>query len=114
MAEMRVIVESTVPEASASLDAATTGTGEVYDTGRLASKAVFVLTADAAITAGAVALEGSLDGSAYVDAVTAPTLTTDFASAGSKAYTGSSFRYYRVRVTTDITGGPLTATILAA
>lgn len=90
-------------------------TGTVYDLGYLSRDYTFVLTSSATLTAGVVRLFGSIDNSAFVQIGTDITLSTDFPSATSKAYTGATdYRYFRADVTTTVTGGNITAKVLGA
>jgi len=139
MAEMRVVVEGGVnaltgattnplpvtgtftsspsaPAVVTSLNAATAvSSGAVYDLGYLSRDYTFVGTSSATLTAGVVRLFGSIDGTAFVQIGTDITLSTDFATATSKSYTGATdYRYFRADITTTVTGGTITFKILAA
>lgn len=141
MAEMRVIVEGTyntstggtnplpgsaatspsfsvpaAPATTTSLNAATAvSSGTVYDLSYLSRDYTFVGTSSATLTAGVVRLFGSIDNTNFVQIGTDITLSTDFPSATSKAYTGSTdYRYFRADITTLVTGGTITFKILAA
>jgi len=111
-----VTVAPSAPAVVTSLNAATAvSTGSVYNLGYLSRDYTFVGTSSAALTAGVVRLFGSIDGTSFVQIGTDITLSTDFASATSKAYTGASdFRYFRADITTTVTGGNITFKILAA
>lgn len=88
-----------------------TGAGSTVDLG--ASRAVITLaiTTSAGVSAGAVALELSQDQTNWfrVTAVTTNTASTVFQSTQSGAW-----RYARGNVTTTITGGTVSATIMGA
>lgn len=109
-------VAPSAPAAVTSLNAATAiSTGAAYDLGYLSRDYTFVGTSSATLTAGVVRLQGSIDGTTFVPIGTDITLSTDFATATSKAYTGASdFRYFRADITTTVTGGTITFKILAA
>lgn len=99
-----------------SLSAATAiSTGTVYDLGYLSRDYTFVGTSSATLTAGVVRLFGSIDNAAFVQIGTDITASTDFPSATSKAYSGSTdYRYFRADITTTITGGNITVKVLGA
>jgi hypothetical protein len=111
-----VVVAPSAPTVVTSLNAATAvSSGAVYDLGYLSRDYTFVGTSSATLTAGVVRLFGSIDGTAFVQIGTDITLSTDFPSATSKAYTGSTdYRYFRADITTTVTGGNITFKILGA
>lgn len=95
-----------------SLNAVTTGNGSVLDAGVVRSTAVWSLTGGTSVTAGAAALQGSLDGAnwyALGAAVTVPTTATTTQTVETSAYA----RFYRVVVSTTVTGGAATASVAA-
>jgi hypothetical protein len=110
---------TTIPNngtAVTSLSAATAvSTGTVYDLGYLSRDYTFVGTSSATLTAGVVRLFGSIDNTNFVQIGTDITASTDFPSATSKAYSGSTdYRYFRADITTLITGGNITVKVLGA
>lgn len=104
------------PAIVTSLSAATAvSSGTVYDLTYLSRDYTFVGTSSATLTAGVIRLFGSIDGTTFVQIGADITAATDFPSATSKAYTGSTdYRYFRADITTTITGGNVTFKILAA
>lgn len=111
-----VTVAPSAPATVTSLNAATAvSSGSVYDLGYLSRDYTFVGTSSATLTAGTIRLFGSIDSTTFVQIGSDITAATDFASATSKAYTGSTdYRYFRADITTLITGGNVTFKILAA
>lgn len=95
-----------------SLNAATTGNGSVLDAGVVRSTAVWSLTGSTSVSAGAATLQGSLDGTnwyALGSAVTVPTTATTTQTVQSSAYS----RFFRVVVSTTVTGSTATASVAA-
>lgn len=88
-----------------------TGAGSVVDLGASRAVVTLAITTSAGVSAGAVALELSQDQTNWfrVTAVTTNTASTVFQSTQSGAW-----RYARGNVTTTITGGTVSATIMAA
>lgn len=104
--------------ASVSLPAGSAGiaNGNSVDMGIIISDPVAVITATAALTAGTIDVQGSLDNVNWYSLLqTVITAATDFTAAGVKAYpplaqTGMlPCRYMRVIITAAITGGTITA-----
>lgn len=111
-----VLVAPSAPAVVTSLNAATTTvTGTVYNLGYLSRDYTFVGTSSATLTAGVVRLFGSIDNTTFVQIGSDITLSTDFATATSKSYTGATnYRYFRADVTTNVTGGNITFKIMGA
>lgn len=111
-----VTVSPTAPTVVTSLNAATAiSTGTIYDLGYLSRDYTFVGTSSATLAAGTVQLQGSIDGTTFVPIGTDIALATDFTTATSKAYTGSTdYRYLRASITVTVTGGNITFKVLAA
>lgn len=88
-----------------------TGAGTTVDFGSAKQQFTLVMTTSAGVSAGAVALELSQDNTNFfrVTAVTTNTASTVFESTAAK-----SFRYARGNVTTAITGGTVSATLMAS
>lgn len=109
-------VAPAAPAVVTSLNAATAiSTGTIYDLGYLSRDYTFVGTSSATLTAGTVQLQGSIDGTTFVPIGTDIALATDFTTATSKAYTGSTdYRYLRASITVTVTGGNITFKVLAA
>lgn len=99
---------TSLPAGSASL-----ATGNVADFGAIYLNTVVVVVATAALTAGTLLLEGSLDGNNWyqISTLTATTIT----GAGVTVYTATiPARYVRSRISVAITGGTITTLIGAA
>lgn len=111
-----VTVSPTAPAVVTSLNAATAiSNGTTYDLGYLSRDYTFVGTSSATLSAGTVQLQGSIDNTTFVPIGTDVALATDFATATSKAYTGSvDYRYFRASITVTVTGGNITFKVLAA
>lgn len=90
--------------------ASATGAGSVCDLGNVFSQPIAVVVASAGVSAGVVALEGSLDKINWYAIGTAVTLTTPgtFATAATVPA-----RYLRTNITTIITGGTVTTQVAA-
>jgi hypothetical protein len=86
--------------------------GTVADFGSAKANISCVFTTTAGISAGAVALEVSHDNVNFFRTGTPATLT---ASAVSNiAISGNAFRYARGAITTTVTGGTVSATLMAS
>jgi len=84
------------------------GAGTALDGAVVRSTAVLAVTTSAGVTAGAVQLEGSLDGSHWFNLGSAQSTTT--ASTTTQTVVSSAAaRYVRAAITTAITGGTVTA-----
>jgi hypothetical protein len=90
---------------------ATTGAGTTADFGSARANVTLVITTSAGVSAGAVALELSQDNTNWFrrTAVTTNTASTVFSDSAAGAW-----RYARANVTTGITGGTVSATLMAA
>lgn len=87
-----------------------TGAGTVVDFGSAKSNITLAITASAGVTAGAVALEVSQDNTNWFR--TAP--VTQSAPGVTQVNQGGAWRYARGNVTTAITGGTVSATLMAS
>lgn len=87
-----------------------TGAGTVVDFGSGKTNATLVITASAGVSAGAVALEVSQDNTNWFRG----TPVTQSAPGVTQVNQGGAWRYARGNVTTTITGGTVSATIMAA
>lgn len=126
MAEMTVRIEGSTTtstgaqtvttgstSSTASLSAASaTGAGTTVDFGSAKANVTLVCVASAGVTAGAVSLEVSQDGTNWFRVTPAITLTAPGVQEVTKA--ASAYRYARANVTTAITGGTVTCTIMAS
>lgn len=88
-----------------------TGAGTAVDFGSGKQQITLAITTSAGVSAGAVALELSQDNTNWyrVTPVTTNTASTVFESTANK-----SFRYARGNVTTTITGGTVSATVMSS
>lgn len=111
-----VLVQSPPVTAVTSLSAVSgLTTGTVYDLTYLSRDYTFVGNSSATLTAGVVRLFGSIDNTSFVQIGTDITLSTDFPSATSKAYSGATdYRYFRADVTTAVVGGVITFKVMGA
>jgi hypothetical protein len=94
-----------------TLSAVATGTGSTIDLGSARANVTIVMTTSAGVSAGAVALELSQDNTNFFrrTAVTTNTASTVFSDSAVGAW-----RYARGVVTTNITGGTVSATIMGS
>jgi hypothetical protein len=94
-----------------TLSAVATGTGSTVDLGCARANVTLVMTTSAGVSAGAVALELSQDNVNFFrrTAVTTATATTVFQDSAVGAW-----RYARGVVTTNITGGTVSASLMAS
>lgn len=103
--------------ASTSLPAgsgAATVTGSVADCGAIYLNTVAVVTATAALSAGAIEIEGSLDNINWYPVRTSIPFG-DFTVAGVKVYANVvPCRYIRSRISTILVGGTISAVVGAA
>jgi hypothetical protein len=106
------IVQNTsgiAPQTSLSAVSAV-GAGTALDGAVVRANAVITVTTSAGVTAGAVALQGSLDGVNFVNLGSA--ISTTAASTTYTAVATNVFmRYVRAAVTTAITGGTVSASV---
>ncbi len=97
--------------ASTTLSAASaTGAGTVADFGSGKQQITLVITAGAGVSAGAVALEVSQDNTNWFRG----TPVTQSAPGVTQSTITGAWRYARGNVTTTITGGTVSATLMAA
>lgn len=97
--------------ASATLSAqSATGAGTVADFGSAKQEITLVVTASAGVSAGAVALEVSQDNTNWFRG----TPVTQSAPGVTQVNQGGAWRYARGNVTTTITGGTVSATLMGA
>ena len=97
---------------SATLSAqSATGAGTVADFGSGKQNITIAVTASAGVSAGAVALEASQDNTNWFRVT--PGLTQSAPGVTSATITGA-WRYARGNVTTTITGGTVSATLMAS
>ena len=112
MADQEVTVAGEAPVVSLS-GVSATGRGTVIDLGGTHSNHSMVVTTSAGVSAGSVALQGSLDGTNWVNLGTA--VTTNAASTSFLAsVSGVPMRYLAANVATGITGGTVSATVAGA
>lgn len=96
---------------SATLTAqSATGAGVVADFGSAKTQTTIAITASAGVSAGAVALEVSQDNTNWFRG----TPVTQSAPGVTQASITGAWRYARGNVTTTITGGTVSATLMAA
>jgi len=96
---------------SATLSAqSATGAGTVADFGSGKQQTTLVITASAGVSAGAVALEVSQDNTNWFRT----TAVTQSAPGVTQVTQAGAWRYARGNVTTTITGGTVSATVMAA
>lgn len=99
--------------ATVTLDALTAvGPGVVVDFGSGKANISMVYTATAGVGAGAVALEVSHDNSNWFRTATPVTLVAS--TTGNIAIGSNAFRYARGAITTTVTGGTVSATLMAS
>lgn len=97
--------------ASATLSAqSATGAGTVADFGSAKQEITLAITASAGVSAGAVALEVSQDNTNWFRGTPA----TQSAPGVTQVNQGGAWRYARGNVTTTITGGTVSATLMGA
>jgi hypothetical protein len=105
-----------------TLNAAASGTGTAIDFGSASLAVTFQVVGSAGISAGAVQFMGSLDGVTYTPLGT-PTLAGGGTAANPltvaantsylMSYNGIAVRYLRCDVSTNFTGGTVTAKVAA-
>lgn len=109
------------PAAVTSLSAATTGTGTVADFGSACQSVTFQVVGSAGISAGAVQFLGSIDGVTFTvlgtptlagGGTAANPLTVAASTSYLMSYQGVAIRYFRCDVSTNFTGGTVTAKIM--
>lgn len=99
----------TVPALSLTAGTSAVSAGAPLDGGAVRTTAVMQVTAAGSPTAGAVQLQGSLDGTAWYPLGSAQTITT--AGTTVTVVTNSATRFARASVTTAIAGGTVAATV---
>lgn len=87
-----------------------TGAGSVTDFGSAKQQVTLAITASAGVSAGAVALEVSQDSTNWFRG----TPVTQSAPGVTQVNQGGAWRYARGNVTTTITGGTVSATLMGA
>jgi hypothetical protein len=97
-------------------NASAVSNGSTYDCGYVAFTTGVQITSSAALTAGSIQIQASLDNVSWANVGAAITAATDFPSALTKIYcfgpdTNGAARFWRVAITTLITGGTVTAKI---
>lgn len=113
------ILGAQVQPAVTSLNTATAvSNGSTYDNSVIARAVSVQITSSAALTAGAIQVQASLDGVSWANMGNPITAATDFPSALTKIYsfgadTNGAAQFWRVSITTLITGGNITAKIKA-
>jgi len=99
-------------------NASSVSNGSTYDAGKIALAVCVQITSSAVLTAGTIVIQGSIDNVNWAD-IRSVTAATDFTGAITKMYSqqagnfGTS-RYWRVAITTALTGGTITAKIVAS
>lgn len=97
--------------ASTTLSAqSATGAGTVADFGSGKQQISLAITASAGVSAGAVALEVSQDNTNWFRG----TPVTQSAPGVTQTNQGGAWRYARANITTTITGGTVSATVMAS
>ncbi len=106
-----LVVSTGALAASTTLTAVSaTGAGTAVDFGSGKQQITLVIVASAGVSAGAVALEVSQDNTSWFRA----TPVTQSAPGVTQATQAGAWRYARGNVTTTITGGTVTAKLMAA
>lgn len=85
------------------------GAGTVLDGLAIRSAAVLSVTAATGVTAGAVQLEGSLDGANWFSLGDA--ISTTAAGTTQKVVSSAYAQYFRASVTTAVVGGKVSASV---
>lgn len=108
-----LVVSTGTLVSSLSLNALTAvGPGVIADFGSAKANISMVHTATAGVSAGAVALEVSHDSSNWFRTAAPVTLTAS--TTGNIAIGSNAFRYARAAITTTVTGGTVSATLMAS
>jgi hypothetical protein len=103
-----------IPAVSLTAQSALNTVGAVMDNGGCFSNHTMVVTSSAGVSAGAVQLAGSLDGTNWFNlgsAVSTSTASTTFAPV---VISNQPVRYLRTQITTAITGGTVTAVVASS
>ena len=90
----------------------TTGAGASLDNGGACANHTVVTVASAGITAGAVQLQGSIDNQNWVNLGSPITLTASAVQTASVS--GAPFPFIRANVSTNLTGGTVSASVASA
>lgn len=111
VSQLPISLHSVGMEPAVSLSAVSAvGAGTALDGAVVRSAAVLSVTTSAGVTAGAVQLQGSLDGTNWFSLGSAQSTTT--ASATTQTVVSSAYAcYVRAAVTTAITGGTVTVSV---
>lgn len=108
-----LLVTGGVLTASTTLSAASAvSNGTAVDYGSAKSNFTLVVVASAGVSAGVVALEVSHDGTNWYRHTT--TVTTSAPGVSQTTMTGFAFRHARGVITTTITGGTVTCTLMSS
>src|SRR5271168_1492460 len=107
----RIAVYSLGLAPAVSLSAkSTVSTGTALDGLTVRSAAVISVTTTAGVSAGAVQLQGSLDGTNFFNLGSA--ISTTAASTTTQTVVSSAYaRYFRAAISTAITGGSVSASV---
>jgi hypothetical protein len=101
-----------LPAITPSLSAVSAaGSGAVLDAGDCMSDHTMVVTSSAGVTAGAVQLQGSLDGVNWFNLGSAVSTTTASTTFAPVVISNQPVRFLRANITTAITGGTVTAVV---
>lgn len=92
--------------------ASATGAGSTVDLGSARANITLAVTSSAGVSAGVVALEVSQDNTNWFRSTT--TVTTNAASTVFQTSLVGAWRYARANITTTITGGTVSATIMGS
>jgi hypothetical protein len=90
----------------------TTGSGNQLDNSSVLANHTLVTISSAGISAGAVQLQGSLDNLNWANLGTPITLTAS--TVQTVSVTGAPFRFVRANVSTNVTGGTVSAWVGSA
>lgn len=102
---------SGLPPVTSLSAASTVSAGTALDGVVVRPNAVMVVNSSAGVSAGAVQLQGSLDGTNWFSLGSAVSTTTASTVFAPVVETGAYVRYVRAAVTTAITGGTVSATV---
>lgn len=107
---------SSAPTSTSLTNASAVSNGTSYDCGYVANTTGVQITSSAALTGGAIQIQASLDNTTWANAGASIVASTDFPAATSKIYSfgpdsGGAARFWRVAITTTLTGGTITAKI---
>lgn len=108
-------VTTGTPTGTASLTAATTGTGTAVDFGSAKAQISMLVVANGTVTAGVVKLQVSHNGTDFADFI--PVVNTSAIATGVNHVLSvdGAYRYARAVITTNVTGGgSVTVTFMGA